>query len=372
MVFLFVAGLCLSLSASPVATAATYESKFQISLPVTGGTHYDRNASVLQARDGSFWLFFARSVEECTPTCNPDALHYNIYYMNSRDPLTWTAPKRLSDRAGIDNFYGRTIAATQDSTGNLWVFWASGGNSNSLYYYTFAPNARPDADVAPLPRQEVPFAPYYPYPPYFNVEAVVTQGRVWVFYEDGLNNPNPAGIYVRSTATSSVNWSAPAQIAAGYGIPKVIVDGKKGNLFRLVMVNTSTDMGQVAITSGTIGDNGGTTWSAPISVVEPHDGITNWDPTIFKDDRGKYNIFYAPDLGTGAQRIEWKQSSDPDNWSNLANIVTSGGNDANSWWDYWPEATSFSFDKDIYLFYTSEQNGAVKGTGHIFLTRLTR
>jgi hypothetical protein len=84
-------------------------------------------------------------------------------------------------------------------------------------------------------------------------------------------------------------------------LPKAIVDG---TTFRLVMVDGAT--GEDFITSST----DGVTWTAPISVAAPSGSVTNWDPTIFKDAAGKYNVFLAPDLGTGPQRIAWTQSAD--------------------------------------------------------------
>lgn len=344
---LLLASLMLGLSAVPAAEASSSNWSAQL----TYGANYDRNPSVLKAKDGTYWLFFARTTN-CTSghsTCDVDNTQYNIYYMNSRDYHTWTSPKRLSDRAGLpDTFRGRTIAATQAADGKISVFWANGGFSSSFYFYSFAPNARPDADVAPLARGEMSDHLY------FNVEAVTANGKIWVFYEDTA----VPGVYVRSF--DGTNWSTSTLVALDLSIPKAIVDG---NTFRVVMVNGST--GEVFITSALVGNS---TWAAPISVIAPHSGVTNWDPTIFKDAQGKYNVFYAPDLGTGEQRIEWKQSSNPNNWSGAAKVVTHASSGTNSWWDYWPEATSIG--NDTYLLYTSEKNGNTQGSGHIFVAPL--
>lgn len=349
MLALILMTMLLSLNAVPTTQAAGSNWSAQI----TFGANYDRNPSVLKAKDGTYWLFFARTTDCATghSTCDVDNAHYNIYYMNSRDYRTWTSPKRLSDRTGLpDTFRGRTIAATQAADGKIWVFWANGGFSSSFYYYSFAPNAQPNADITLLPRGEM--SDHY----YFNVEAVTANGKIWVFYED----TEVQGVYVRSF--DGTNWSSATLVAAGLSIPKVLVDGKN---FRVVMVNGGN--GEVFISSAPIGSS---SWAVPISVVQPKDKITNWDPTIFKDEQGRYNIFYAPDLdlGMGEQRIEWKQSTNPANWTGAAKVVTSASSGANTWWDYWPEATSIG--NDTYLFYTSEKNGTTQGSGHIFLAQL--
>ncbi|HEX6606767.1 MAG TPA: hypothetical protein VF276_07630, partial [Chloroflexia bacterium] len=339
-----VLALTTALTAQFTAAAGPETREVSLSTALTSGTAYDRNPSLLHAADGTYYLFFARStVAPCVrPSCNPDNNTYNIFYMTSADGLTWGAPTQLSDRTGIGGtFYGRTVAATQDAAGTIWVFWASGGNSADLYYYT-------NAGSGWSARAQLSDAAY------FNAEAVATpDGKVWLFYEDG----STTGIYARYW--NGTTWSAPTLVAAGMSLPKAIVDG---STFRLVMVDGAT--GTDYITSSA----DGITWTAPVVVAAPGGGVTNWDPTIFKDGAGKYNIFLAPDLGTGPQRIAWTQSADGTTWPGSNTTVTAARYGANDWWDYWPEAGQIG--SATYLFYTSEKAGTTRGSGHILMTRI--
>jgi hypothetical protein len=329
-------------------STSTHTIEVSLSTQLTTGTAYDRNPSFLKAAHGPYYLFFARSVTDpCVrPACSADNSAYNIFYKTSTNGQSWTAPVQLSDRSGLDpNFYGRTIAATQDKSGKIWVFWASGGNGGPLYYYTYSGGTWSTRNqVTGLPNDGL----------YFNVEAVATDdGKVWIFYEDATG----AGIFSRSY--NGTTWSAPAMVAAGMSIPKAIVDG---HTFRLVMVDAA--IGQDYITSST----NGTTWAPPTLVAAASGSVTNWDPMIFKDASGKYNIFFAPDLGNGAQRIGWTQSSNGTTWSGANYAVTAGRYGANTWWDYWPEAGAIG--GNTYLFYTSEKNGTGQGSGHIWVTKV--
>lgn len=339
------------ISPTPSSAAPTNATEAN-SVQLTFGTHYDRNSTTLKAADGTYWMYFARSVEPCdraTGGCNADGSQYNIFYMNSSDPATFSNPVQLSDRTGLSQFfYGRTIAATQDSTGTIWVFWASGGNGGPLYYYTKEPNqpwsARGELD------DEL----------YFNVEAAARGNELWMFYEDATGT----GVFSRQYSYDSGTWSSPTPVASGMSIPKAYVDG---NTFYLTMAKTDTwpDVGDY-VTSSTDGVN----WTEPMLAVPAHDGITNWDPTIVKKGN-RFSVFSAPDTGDGSQHIAWTQSSNKGrSWPGTNQALTTASYGTTSWWDYWPEAMVVG--GDIYLTYTSERNADATGAGpaHIWLMRV--
>ena len=319
----------------------------QVSPPnqLTTGTNYDRNPSVVRANDGTYYLFFARTVSPCDrASCNNDNNQYNIFYMTSANGTAWSSPSQLSDRTGLtSDFYGRTIAATLDSAGTIWVFWASGGNAGALYYYTIT-NGVASA------RQTL--NDYL----YFNVEVVKSpDNNLRMLFENQVGD-----IYTRSY--NGATWSAPVLVATGRSIPKVTVDG---SVLRMVSVNPA--LGQDEYSQST--DNGAT-WSAPVTVVAPSGTITNWDPTIVRDAAGKLDVFFAPDLGDGqTQRLGWSQSTDNGATWSAVSKVTAASFRANKWWDYWPEATVIG--SNTYLFYTSENNRhSTNLIGHIMSVKV--
>lgn len=324
-----------------VTTGTTLE--VSLSERLTTGSQYDRNPVYLLASNGTHWLFFARSQNACNrlAACNADVQQYDIQAMTSTDGETWSNPTTISDRSGIPGtFYGRTIAATEDANGTIWVFWTSGGNGGSLYYFTHTGGTW-------SARGELTDSPYY-----FNVDVVTSPVGVTIFFENCC--AATPGIYEQHTA--GAGFSAPTLVAAGQAIPKAIYDSSSGQ-FHLAMVNTSTDFGSVYTVTGD-----GTTWNAPLLVAAAAGSVTNWDPTIFKSSDGAFNIFFAPDLGNGTQHIAWASSMDGTTWAGSTSKVTAAKYGTSSWWDYWPEAATVN--GALSLFYTSEQ-GATPGTGHI-------
>lgn len=321
-------------------------------IALTSGDHYDRNSTILAAADGAYWMFFARSVDPCTrgvSGCgnggNADNSPYNIFYMQSTDQASWSSPVQLSSRDGLSPaFYGRTIAATQDSSGKIWVFWASGGSGGPVYYYTKTPN-QPWSAPNTLADHN-----------YFNVEAVTRGAELWLFYEDA----DGTGIFSRRFVNGA--WSAPYQAApAGMAIPKVYVDN---GTFYLSMAQA----GSYPVVSDYVSaSSDGITWTTPSVAAPAHDVVTNWDPMISKQGN-RLNLFFAPDTGDGAQHIAWTQSSPRGtSWPGTSVDLTTASYGATKWWDYWPEAVNIG--GATYLTYTSERNADATGSGpaHIWM-----
>ena len=361
-----VAALVLALQAvQPTpAVAATTTVDVSPSTPITTGDHYDRNPTFLKAADGTHWLFFARSqASPCVRQdgCPVDNTTYTIYYMTMpANGTTWSEPMELGNRVGLSNdFYGRTIAATQDNAGRIWVFWTSGGNGGPLAYFV---NVSGMANGSFEARQDLSDLLY------FNAEALTTpDGRILVIYEETGNSPVVPGVYARTFTISDdpipslVAAGGPALIGAGLNVPKAIVDE---GTFRVVMTDaTMYPTVPVKLSSST----DGLTWTAPTTIATPAAGVSNWDPMIFKVG-STYSVFYAPDLGDGTQRIEWRQSATIEGLAGEGRTVTAASYGTTEWWDYWPEAGLLGTDP--VLFYTSEKNGATSGSAHIMMTRL--
>ena len=336
--------LCLALCAAPAAFANN--GKYD-RLPLTSGSNYDRNPTVVQHANET-WLFFARSEESCDRllSCNPDNSTYDLYYIRSaNNGKTWGAPTLVADNPHADSFYGRTIAATQTADGSIYLFWASGGGPGPLYYFRKAPNSNAFTPLGSL--NDVL---------YFNVEAVAKGNQVFVFYEDATG----AGVFARTFDGAS--FSAPTLVAAGRNIPKVVVD--KGGVFRVAMVNAAWPVVSVEVTSSADGLN----WAPPATVVSGDGTVTNWDATLAQTPDGTFHLLWAPDQGDGRQRVELVTSADFATWS-APEVITEGTDGETPYWDYWPEATPQG--NRLNLFYTSERGvGGDPGTGHIWTTRL--
>jgi hypothetical protein len=331
------------------AAAAAQPSKFDRA-PLTSGSNYDRNPSVIQHANET-WLFFARSEMACDRLagCPADNTTYDLYYLkSSNNGKTWGAPVLVADNPHLANpFYGRTVASARAADGSIYLFWASGGNGSNLYYFRKAANSDTFTPLGSLSDAL-----------YFNVEAVAGGNQIFVYYEDGTG----AGIFVRTF--DGVNFSAPVLVAAARNIPKVIID--KRGVFRMAMVSALTfPFVDVEVASSSDGVNWG-----PASVAVSGDGtVTNWDPSLAQTPDGTFQLFWAPDQNDGRQRVEMITSDDFANWSAPA-VITEGTDGETAYWDYWPEATPQG--NKLNLFYTSERGvgGGDPGTGHIWTTRI--
>jgi hypothetical protein len=341
--------LALLMLCAQAATHLADSGKFD-RVPLTSGSNYDRNPSVIQHANET-WLFFARSEAPCdrlsVPGCNPDNSTYDLYYLrSSNNGKTWGPPVLVADNPHENSFYGRTVAATRAADGSIYLFWASGGGPGNLYYFRKAPDSNTFTPLGSLDDIS-----------YFNVEAVAAGNTVFVYYEDATG----AGIYVRTF--DGANFSAPALVAAARNIPKVIID--KRGVFRMAMVSAlSFPVVNVEVASSADGLNWG-----PATVAVNGDGtVTNWDPTLAQTPDGTFQLFWAPDQNDGRQRVESVSSGDFAAWS--APVVHTEGTDGETaYWDYWPEATPQG--NRLNLFYTSERGiGGDPGTGHIWTTRI--
>lgn len=334
--------------------------------PRTAGPNYDRNPSVVQ--DGALtYLFFARSSTPCNRIVDspggipcPDTLKYDLYFKVSPDGGKTFGPDMLAAaNAATANpsFYGRTIAATRITSGpnaGLYVFWASGGNSTTLYYVkmtgvnTFTP---------PAP---VLSAPSVVLTDVFNVEAVGLGPDVYLYTEECCAAP---GVYARRWDGAFIA-AGPNVVSLGKNIPKAIVDNQAGPFkFRMTFVDASL---YPTVNVWVASSPDGLTWPDQRSIVQ-QPGISNWDPSLVQKPNGNYELYFAPsDSATPErQRIAATKSNDFVRWS-APHDVTPSQHGGTRYWDYWPEG--FVRDNQVVLFYTSERGvrRTPEGTGHIW------
>lgn len=339
---------CLTVSARS-ANAAVGQAR-------TTGPHYDRNPSVLQ--DGSnTYLFFARSQRPCNRLqgCNPDSEQYDMYYKASSDGGKTFSPATLLalNPDGSGPFYGRTIAAVRADNGTVYVFWASGGNSNDLYVVTKMPAA---PFTSPTPALLVPGTTPFQI---FNIEAVSGPDGIFLYAEECCSAP---GVY--AYRFDGVTATARTLVFAARNLPKAIVDNQPGRpRYRMTYVDASSyPTVDVYVASST----DGLTWlEHELVVSEP--AVSNWDPSLAQLPNGRYYLHFAPDeeAGAGRQRIAVTTSNDFDNWS-APHEISPGFQGGIEYWDYWPEG--FVLGNKLTLYYSSERgfNENETGTGHIW------
>jgi hypothetical protein len=343
-----------------VAALATLPCSVEAAVgqPRTTGDRYDRNPTVVQD-GGVTYLFFAGSQNPCNrfAGCNPDTEQYDLYYKVSLDGGKTYAPPVLlaTNPDGPGPFFGRTVAAVRSvegpSAGSLYVFWASGGNSNHLFVVTkppagaFTPVAMPVLGTSPF---EI-----------FNVEAVAGPDGMFLYTEECCS---VHGIF--AYRFDGLEATARTSVALGKSLPKAIVDNQPGPIrYRMTYVDVST-YPNVSVYVASSAD--GLVWADhQLVVTEP--GVSNWDPTLSQLPNGRYYLYFAPDeeQGAGRQRMALTTSNDFINWS-APREVSPGYTAGTEYWDYWPEG--FVLDNKLTLYYTSERgfDGNPTGTAHIW------
>jgi hypothetical protein len=256
--------------------------------PRTDGPNYDRNPTVVQ--DGpSTYMFFARSQNECNRLegmlpCNPDSSEYDMYVKVSPNGGKDYGPAQLvaTNPDGPGVFWGRTLAATRTADGTVYVFWASGGNQNQLYYVQ---ETGPGTFSAPQPVNDAPLV--------FNVEAVAVGDEIFLYTEEQPIPNITYGVYSRSFVGGVSD--APILVAADRNLPKAIVDNQNG-LIRLTYVDARAyPTVDVYVASSADGRNF-VERPGPV-VTEP--GVSNWDPALGQKSNGQYYLYYAPDAEMG-------------------------------------------------------------------------
>jgi hypothetical protein len=235
----------------------------------TSGPQYDRNPTVVQ--DGALtYLFFARSATPCNRLagCNPDSLTYDLYYKVSSNGGKDYGPPRLAALNPLTApiFYGRTIAATRTDDGTIHLFWASGGNSTTLYHVEKLPGA-------PVFTPPVPVVGIASVNGTFNVEAVSVGQDIYLYTEECCA-PDDTGIWAYSYAAGVA--SGRTLVSLNKNLPKAIVDKGPGPFrFRMTMTDASAYPTVDVYVASSVD---GLTWTPPELVIH-EDGVSHWNRT---------------------------------------------------------------------------------------------
>jgi hypothetical protein len=351
--------LCLLVlfSSSLSPAFAVSKQKSSTDLQLTTNPKYDRNPSLFQAKDGTWWLFFTRGTSEIGVRDQdgyvPDLDSYDIYYKTAKslpglqDAIEFKVP-------GSDPTHGqRDVAAMQASDGKIWVFSSTGfgPGDNHIYYFTYNLGTW-QGPVAVNIEESLWIG---------HINVLEYQGKIWLFYD--------AEYFLKSTYYDG-SWHGPYNIASEASLGKAIVDN---GMFYIVWayVNPNTNSWGPYIGLSTSTD--GISWTNIGQIVSwPAEGATNWDPVLIKEKRD-FRLIWAPDAGSEGQFIATSVSrnpTDPTTWSNPVAITTAHFG-TESWWDFWPQpiSVSKSISNSVFLVYTSERSGdgTSKSDGNIWL-----
>lgn len=314
-------------------------------IQITSDPKYDRNPCLLEAKDGTYWLFYTRGMDErgirgFNGYSPDDGDYYSIFYRTSKSIETlYKAKENLLDLSYPDNAQ-RDVAAVQTDDGKIWLFASTGlglGSERFVYCYIY--------DGSWSGPTEIPGTDYAAH-----IDALTYNGKIWLFFDYGYT--------LKVTYYDGIVWSAPADIQSDATIAKAVVaDG----VFYVVWIPTSGD----GIYLSTSAD--GTTWASISNPIATWEGGYNCDPVLVKDKK-VFRLYWAPDIGT-EQFIATSTSTDPTtpaSWSTPARLTS-----ANDWWDFWPEP--YVKGGSIYLFYTSERNseGTARADANIWMLKLS-
>ncbi len=357
-VFALAFTLCLLMSCSVVLPA--FASKTQqpaLNLQLTTDPHYDRNPSVFEAKDGTWWLFFTRGTSEIGVRDQdgyvPDLDSYDLYYKTARSLLN------LQDAAefkvpGSDPAHGqRDLTALQASDGRIWVFSSTGfgPGDNHIYYFTYFEKTW--AGPVPVGIEESLWIGH--------IDVLEYEGKIWLFYDAEYN--------LKSTYYDG-SWHGPFNIASEATLGKAIVDKR---IFYVVWSYLDAVGGIWGPYIGLSTSIEGITWTNHGKIAAwPAADATNWDPVLIKEN-GYFRLIWAPDAGTEGQFIATSVSRNPTDqtsWSNPTALTTAHCG-AENWWDFWPQTAAAHGRalNSVYLVYTSERNtdGTSRSDGNIWL-----
>jgi len=328
-----------------------------VAFQLTSDPHYDRNPTLFQARDGTWWLFFTRGLDSIGVRglygYDPDQDRYDIYYktVGWQDGSFLGLPKATEKLLpGSDASHGqRDVTALQASDGKIWVFSSTGfgPGENHIYYFTYGGVWQ---GPTPIPIEEPNWIGH--------INALSYEGKIWVFYDAEYSLKS---IYYDGT------WHGPFDIAADATLGKAIVD--RGKFYIVWAHLVAPDIWGDYIGLSTSSD--GMAWTNHGKIMS-WPGATNWDPVFIKDS-DSFRLLWAPDAGNEGQFIATSDShkpTDPTSWSTPVQVTTASYGNEN-WWDFWPQPCKIwrGISRPLMLVYTSEgsSDGTKRIDGNIWL-----
>lgn len=343
LVALVISALLVS-SVSAIASGAL-EQPVSKPFQITTDPHYDRNPSLFQANDGTYWLFFARGRSPIGirgASYDPDSDSYDIYYKTAKSLPGLQKAQEIMVPGSNSSHGQRDVAALQANDGKIWVFSSTGFGlgENQIYYFNYYDGSWQGPVAIDIDVQQGKWIGH--------IDALEYDGKIWVFYD--------AEYSLKAVYYDEGSWHGPFGIASDATLGKAIVDN---GIFYVVWSYVDPDLN---IWGGYIGlstsDDDGNSWDT-YGPIASWLGATNWDPVLIKD-KNTFRLFWAPDTGIEGQFIATSKSTNPtglSSWSTPVRVTTASYGD-NKWWDFWPEPykKGRGCEGSLCMFYTSERN----------------
>jgi len=337
-------------------------------IQLTNNPKYERSESVVKAKNGTYWLVYARAdeLEISQSDEDLDREFYTIYYkkassvrgLASAPPILIT-PSRDQRPA---NFPQGEVAIAAHKN-KIWVFAAASRGHNDPDMNIYAYTSRPQRSnwTGPVPILPSGAGAHH-------IDAVVDKrNRIWVFYQGWTISDDYKKSHLCYTKYDKKFWSTPKIISVDEGpnhtVPKAWYD-KKNDSFCIVHCRSGNEINL------TYSNSGASAWTTETGIID--ESYSEWDPDIiyFED---KFYCFFTP-------------LEDPRQW--IASSTTTANPPISGWstpqdelWapgvygsdlchDWWPALLADR--SQLYVFYTSERNsdGTAKGDGNIWVVEV--
>lgn len=270
IIMVFVIMLSMFLTMVPLVKTQTDE--WSEPQQLTTDPANDGIASIMQDAGGKIWLVWANMQDKTG----------NLWYKTSSNGgKSWSTPEILVPEIRIPRatFPGGT-SLLQDSTGRIWVSWASGQLDYDIYYIT-----SDDGGLSWSTPQQLTDYPYDDNWP----TLVEVCGEVWIIFRSfGLSYNED--IWYRKTSDGGTTWSDPIQLTSHSAMEftnDAMVDssGKVWLVWQRGYGPGTYDLYYMTST------NHGESWSPeqPFADLPTNEGY----PSVIEDASGKIFVSYA-------------------------------------------------------------------------------
>ena len=283
---------------------------------------WDMMPSVMQARDGTIWIFW---------TSDMRVFQHDIYYKTSSDNgLSWSIETLLTIELTTDEH----PSAMQARDETIWVVWASERTGNKeIFYKTSSDNGTTWSDAFQLTNNASKDA--------WPSIAQDINGTIWVVWHRNVEGNR--NIFYVTSSDNGLSWSNEERLPTdtSWNINPSITCTGNGTIWVVWAFFNLTESNYELFykTSSDYGES----WSDDTQLTA--DTLEDKDPSIIQDPAGTIWVFWAKDLD-----IYYKTTNDYGaNWSEDTLFESSSGDDIS------PSATTTN-EKTIWVAWESTRS----------------
>jgi len=318
----------------------------------SGDGYYERDAQLLMASGGTWYLTYSKSQTSFNHGSNPDDLQYDIYVKKSSDGgVTWSAETKVLDAAAISSSSSFRSSTICEADGKIWDIGSDIKDlKGDIYANTYSSGT--------WSGQTKIFNGAYSTGA-FHLDSIVEGNDIRLFY--GIQQETQGVGFIKYHSSTHTWDTTVTKIgpSAGYQIPRVI---KAGSTYYMV----STNWDHILFTKTTTPDI--VPWPSATDIFDAPPSGAACDPTILKygESGGTDDliVFSSPSYSDNSQPIEYVYSTDAGTtWTSPLPFTHAAHGTEVSW-----DMMSRAYLKDpttIMLFYSMEQRGVNRGQGDI-------